>query len=80
MFEYRGFVTTIDLKPAIRNASSDQISEALTVPLAKAFDQAGKAIERFEGGYWEITSHSLVLLENHLVVSFLLRRPKASRT
>jgi len=80
MFEYRAFVATIDLKPAIRTATSDQVSQGLTIQLAKVFDEAGKAIETFEGGYWEITSHSLVALQSHLVVSFLLRRPKVSRT
>jgi hypothetical protein len=51
------------------------VAAGITKELGKALFDLQKVNQVVRGGHWEIVSHSLLSLENRLVVSFLLRRP-----
>ncbi len=64
----------VDLNPAILNLNGNQIGDIMTKQLGIAYTETAKA---YQADNWEIASHSLLLLGNHLVVSLLLRRQKS---
>ena len=69
-YTYASSVRMVDLNPDILKLSGEQIGGIMTEQLGIAYSGTEKT---FRG--WEIGSHSLLLLGNHLVVSLLLRRP-----
>jgi len=76
MFEYASNVRMIDIDPSIGNSDGVKIGEIVNKQLDIIILETDKQNRAVTGDKWEIVSHSLLLLENHLVVSFLLRRPK----
>jgi len=74
MAEYSTIVTTVDLKPEIYKATSEQVAQAITMSLGNVLRKTSKGIETLGGGGWHILSHQLTTIGDHLIVSFLLRR------
>jgi hypothetical protein len=63
-------IRMIDVNPEIAKLDEGKIASMLTKELGIAYSETEKNVPD-----WEIHSHSLLLLGNHLVVSLLLRRP-----
>jgi hypothetical protein len=74
--EYSIMVHTIQLKPGIGDATSDEVSQGLTIALAQVIQTVGKAAQSLEGGGWDVISHEITRLDRHVVISFLLSRSK----
>ena len=74
MTEYSTVVTSIELKPELKQTNVDQFNVELTTLLNQIVQTTAKACRDIEGGNWHILSHQLTLLGDRLVVSFLLRR------
>ena len=74
MAEYSTVVTHIDLKPEAYSQTGDQMAKNLTAVLGKVLKSTAKLSESFQGGKWEILSHQIFRIGDHLLVSFLLRR------
>jgi hypothetical protein len=70
-YTYSSNIRMLDVNPEIVKLSGDRIAEITTKQLGIAFSETEKAYPE-----WEIVSHSLLNLGNHLIVSFLLRQPK----
>jgi hypothetical protein len=73
-YEYMTSQGAIDFKPIATTMSGNDLAKDLTRDFGKVIDDLQKLIPEARGGGWEVVSHSLLLLGNHLIVSFLLRR------
>lgn len=76
MVEYGVMAGSAELKPEIKTAPSDQVTQALTAILSNELNKVNKAVNSFQGGGWEIISHELTRIDSHVIVSFLVRREK----
>ena len=74
MSEYATVVTNVDLKPEAYSQTGDKLAQSLTLTLSKVLKNTTKARESFQGGRWDILSHQIFRIGDHLLVSFLLRR------
>ena len=76
MYEYNTVCGSVEVFPNIYNNQSDKaIAAQMTNELAKLVSEFPAKSEQMDGGGWEIFSHNLLLLGNHLVISLLIRRP-----
>ena len=76
MYEYNTLCGSIEVIPNIYNNQSEKaIGTQMTKELGKIVSEFPAKSEKMDGGGWEIFSHNLLLLGNHLVISLLLRRP-----
>jgi hypothetical protein len=69
-YEYSSINGTIDAN--FKKLEGNTISEMLTMEIAKTVEP--KSFSQLQSQEWEIISHSLAPIENHLVISLLLRR------
>jgi hypothetical protein len=76
MFEYESGIRIIELNPKIKDLDELEIGKILNLELGKAIIETGN-MRQPQG--WEIISHSLLLLGNHLIVSFVERREKKQK-
>ena len=77
MYEYGIIARTVNLNlEALSTATADRLTLDLGVGLKETVDQVSEGMKSFEGGDWEIISHQLTRIDHHLLISFLLRRPK----
>ena len=74
MTEYSSLVTSIELRPGIEDASTDQINASIAQAFGQVVKTGREGMEKLEGGGWEIVSHSVVRIQSHLVVTLILRR------
>ena len=65
-------VATVDVLP---QASGDEIHQQWTNLLSQTLQTVTKILPNLRGGGWEIISHDHLVVGNHWVISFLLRRP-----
>ena len=77
MYEYSVMVYPIQVTSEIGQMTGDQVAQGLTIGFQRALQLANAALRSPEFGKdWEMVSHEVVRLESHLLISFLLRRPK----
>jgi hypothetical protein len=74
MAEYSVVTTSIELIPEQLSKDVDEFNAGLITLLNQIVQNTSKACQKVEGGNWHILSHALTRIDNHLVVSFLLRR------
>jgi hypothetical protein len=56
-------------------ATSDQINQMLAPPLGRFGDLLSRSLPNYQGGGWEVVSHSTAMLDDHhLLLTVLLRR------
>ena len=76
-YDYGFTATTIRLGEKITAASpAESISGAIVQPLAEFGERLSASLPTYEGGEWEVVSHSTTRIENNLVVTVMIRRPK----
>jgi hypothetical protein len=76
-YDYGFTATTIRLEEKITaDSPTDSISGAIVQPLAEFGERLSAALPTYEGGEWEVVSHSTTRIENNLVVTVMIRRPK----
>lgn len=74
MSEYGMMVQTIEIKPAMEDATADEISQTMTVGLGQILQKASKGLSNLPNGRkGEIVSHDLIRIGRHLVLSILFR-------
>ena len=75
MAEHRLMLFAMKLLPDVLEASSNEIGRGLTLSLGRILDEdISKRLDSLEGGGWEIVSHNLTTMDQHLIFSFLIRR------
>ena len=75
MAEHRLMLFAMKLLPDVLEASSNEIGRGLTLSLGRILDEdISKRLDSLEGGGWEIVSHNLTAMGQHLIFSFLIRR------
>ena len=74
MSEYATVVKALDLKPAAYNAPRDQLAKATSLTFGNVVNRISKDTQSFQGGGWEIVSHNLTRIGDHLLASFVIRR------
>ena len=74
MKEYMILVHTVELSPAIEDATADEITDHFTLPLTDIAHEVTQYAETIGGGGWEVVSHTLTKLHSHLLLTFLLCR------
>ncbi len=75
MAEHRLMLFAMKLLPDVLEASSNEIGRGLTLSLGRILDaDISKRLDSLEGGGWEIVSHNLTTMDQHLIFSFLIRR------
>ena len=76
-YDYGFTATTIRLGEKITaDSPAESISGAIVQPLAEFGERLSASLPTYEGGEWEVVSHSTTRIENNLVVTVLIRRPK----
>ena len=75
MYEYSTINGSVEFPNTFKSLSNDKIGTRITSEFGKMLSEFPLESQKLNGGGWEIVSHSLCLLENHLVISLLLRRP-----
>ena len=76
-YDYGFTATTIRLGSDITaDSPAESISGAIVQPLAEFGERLSASLPAYEGGEWEVVSHSTTLIEDNLVVTVLIRRPK----
>ena len=75
-YEYAFMASTITPEPGIEQARSAEASRSIGLALGQFGRTITGAIPDFMGGGWEAISHDLTKIEQHLVVTVCLRRPK----
>ena len=76
-YDYGFTATTIRLGSDITAESpSESISGAIVQPLAEFGERLSASLPAYEGGEWEVVSHSTTRIEDNLVVTVLIRRKK----
>jgi hypothetical protein len=76
-YDYGFTATTIRLGEKITaNSPAESISGAIVQPLAEFGERLSSSLPTYEGGEWEVVSHSTTRIENNLVVTVMIRRPK----
>jgi len=76
-YDYGFTATTIRLGEEITaDSPPESISGAIVQPLAEFGDRLSASLPTYEGGDWEVVSHSTTRIEDNLVVTVLIRRPK----
>lgn len=76
-YDYGFTATTIRLgSEIIADSLTESISGAIVEPLAEFGERLSASLPTYEGGEWEVVSHSTTRIEDNLVVTVLIRRPK----
>ncbi|MEE3166423.1 MAG: hypothetical protein VX654_02805 [Chloroflexota bacterium] len=76
-YDYGFTATTIRLGEKITaDSPTESISGAIVQPLAEFGERLSASLPTYEGGEWEVVSHSTTRIENNLVVTVMIRRPK----
>jgi len=76
-YDYGFTATTISLGSEITaEFPAESISGAIVQPLADFGERLSASLPTYEGGDWEVVSHSTTRIEDNLVVTVLIRRPK----
>ena len=76
-YDYGFTATTIRLGEKITaDSPAEFISDAIVQPLAEFGERLSASLPTYEGGEWEVVSHSTARIENNLVVTVMIRRPK----
>jgi hypothetical protein len=76
-YDYGFTATTIWLGEKITaDSAAESISGAIVQPLAEFGERLSASLPTYEGGEWEVVSHSTTRIENNLVVTVMIRRPK----
>ena len=76
-YDYGFTATTIRLGEKITaDSPAEFISDAIVQPLAEFGERLSASLPTYEGGEWEVVSHSTTRIENNLVVTVMIRRPK----
>lgn len=76
-YDYGFTATTIRLGEKITaDSPAEFISGAIVQPLAEFGERLSASLPTYEGGEWEVVSHSTTRIENNLVVTVMIRRPK----
>jgi len=76
-YDYGFTATTIRLGEKITaDSPAESISGAIVQPLAEFGERLSGSLPTYEGGEWEVVSHSTTRIENNLVVTVMIRRPK----
>jgi hypothetical protein len=76
-YDYGFTATTIRLgKEITADSQPESISGAIVQPLAEFGERLSASLPTYEGGDWEVVSHSTTRIEDNLVVTVLIRRPK----
>ena len=74
MAEYGVMAQSVDLKPEAYSASGALLAKTITESTNQILIKAAKGLQSVQGGGWEILSHQITRIGDHLIVSFLLRR------
>jgi len=74
MAEYGVMAQSVDLKPEAYSATGALLAKTITESMNQILIKASKGLQSFQGGGWDIMSHQITRIGDHLVVSFLLRR------
>ena len=74
-YEYAFVADVMELKPGLREATSEELGKNLTVALAQSGQKFATTTRTLEGGGWETISHSLTSIDKHLVLTVHMRRP-----
>ena len=73
-YEYASQIRIGDLNPDILNWDNKKLAKLFTEQIEKGIETAYDPLKPKDVG-WKIFSHSVMVLGNRLVISFLLRRP-----
>jgi hypothetical protein len=77
-YEYSVGLQTLEMRPGLADVASDQLNLELTRDVGSMVRDAAEGIQTVQGGGWEVISHGITGLDGRLVISLLLRRPKAA--
>ena len=76
-YDYGFTATTIRLGSDITaDSPAESISGDIVQPLAEFGERLSASLPAYEGGGWEVVSHSTTRIEDNLVVTVLIRRKK----
>ena len=69
-------VAGLEIAPDILAQATDVVTDQMQQGLAVILETTQSELPSYQGGGWEIVSHTLTRLDSHLIVTFLLRRPR----
>ena len=75
-YDYAFMASTIAPEEDINHAPPDVVGRSIGLALGQFGRTISGAIPEFMGGGWEAISHNLTQIEQHMVVTVCLRRPK----
>jgi hypothetical protein len=73
-YHYGFVIRAATLTPFLARATENEVATSLSQTLNQIMLETSHALDESPGGPgWELVSHNLIRLDNHLVVSFLVR-------
>ena len=75
-YEFNFMVAPVELKPEMADMDSREIAQAVGRTLGQVGRTVAGGIDSLPPGGWEIVSHDLLRIDRHLLVTFLIRRPR----
>lgn len=75
-YQYAAMAQPIRLSKEVLDMGTPDFGIDLSNGLLHTTVGVSNSLPTFEGGGWEIVSHSVAEIQGHLVVTYLLRRPR----
>jgi hypothetical protein len=74
-YHYAVVIRAATLTPFLARATDKEVAASLSQTLNQIMLETSQSLDESpDGPGWELVSHNLIRLDNHLVVSFLVRR------
>jgi hypothetical protein len=72
--EYGFIVRTVEIKPGLADATTDEVSRMLTAGMVPLVQDIEKSLPKLPPGDWRVLSHNLTRIDRHLILTFLISR------
>jgi hypothetical protein len=74
MTEYATMAHSFDLKKEVSTIPADEFNKQMTVAMGSLTNKITTSMKTFQGGNWNILSHSSTIIGNRLLVTVILHR------
>jgi hypothetical protein len=65
-----------DLGPGHQTATSEELTQSITMGLMPMGNNITKALKELDGGVWEPLSHDTMVIGTKMITTVLMRRPE----
>lgn len=75
-YDYSMMFQGMTMSPGVADLTSGELAKDLTMGSVNLLKGINGALSTLDGGGWEVVSHSILRIDRHLIVSFVIRREK----